>query len=307
MSINTGIAAKSGNTLKWPLHWTLMFGVLAALVGLFGSGGPPSVSAQTDTTAPTVSSIAITGDPDDDAHIGVFYTGVYGIDDSIKVTVTFSEDVTFTGAPQLKLDIGGSTKTAAYDSTEGSAVVFSYTVAEGNSDTDGIAIAANKLTLNSSTIKDAAENAADLTHEALPAQTSHKVDGIRPSMSRFAFISSTDGSNGFYTAGEKLYIDAEWSERIRLSYDTAPTMSVDFDGTTKTFTLASRFDSTSYAYTIKSGDYDADGPIVAAGAIQVGTGWLRDTAGNPAKLTRGALAANSEFKVDAILPYVTGI
>ena len=58
---------------------------------------------------------------------------------------------------------------------------------------------------------------------------------------------------------------------------------------------------------IQSGDYDADGPTVAAGAIQVGTGWLRDTAGNPAVLTHAALTANSEFKVDAILPYVTGV
>ena len=58
---------------------------------------------------------------------------------------------------------------------------------------------------------------------------------------------------------------------------------------------------------IQSGDYDADGPTVAAGAIQVGTGWLRDTAGNPAVLTHAALTADSEFKVDAILPYVTGV
>lgn len=52
--------------------------LLVGIVGLFGTGGPPSVSAQTDTTAPTVSSIAITSNPDD---------GVYGIDDSIEVTV----------------------------------------------------------------------------------------------------------------------------------------------------------------------------------------------------------------------------
>ena len=34
-------------------------------------------------------------------------------------------------------------------------VVFSYTVAVGDADTDGIAIGANKLTLNEGTIKDA--------------------------------------------------------------------------------------------------------------------------------------------------------
>ena len=100
------------------------------------------------TTAPSISSVAITSDPDDDVQIGVFDTGVYGIDDSIEVTVTFSEDVTVTGTPRLRVDIGGTAKTASYESVEGSAVVFSYTVAEGDSDTNGIAIGANKLTLN---------------------------------------------------------------------------------------------------------------------------------------------------------------
>ena len=85
----------------------LAVGALAATFGLFGSDGPTSVSAQTDTTAPTVSSVAITSDPDDDAQSGVFFTGVYGIGDSIQVTATFSEDVTVTGGPRLALDIGG--------------------------------------------------------------------------------------------------------------------------------------------------------------------------------------------------------
>ncbi len=35
----------------------LVAALLVGIVGLFGSGGLPSVSAQTDTTAPTISSI----------------------------------------------------------------------------------------------------------------------------------------------------------------------------------------------------------------------------------------------------------
>ena len=285
----------------------LAVGALAATFGLFGSDGPTPVSAQTDTTAPTVSSVAITSDPDDDAQSGVFFTGVYGIGDSIQVTATFSEDVTVTGGPRLALDIGGSAKTAAYESVDGSAVVFSYTVAEGDSDTNGIAVGANKLTLNGGSIQDASDNAASLTHGALPAQTSHKVDGIRPRMARFAFLDGTDGDHGFYTAGEELPIDAPWSETIRFSHYLEPTISVDFGGTAKTCTLVGYYGFLHFICPIQSGDYDADGPTVAAGAIQVGTGWLRDTAGNPAVLTHAALTADSEFKVDAILPYVTGV
>ena len=187
-------------------------------------------------------------------------------------------------------------------------MVFSYTVAEGDSDTNGIAIGANKLTLNGGTIKDAAENAANLSHDALPAQNSHKVDGIRPRLTGLEFINTFQGiNNGFYTAGEELSIDAPWTETIRFSRNLEPTISVDFDGTAKSCTLVGYYGFLHFICPIQSGDYDAGGPTVAAGAIQVGTGWLRDTAGNPAVLTHAALTANSLFKVDAILPYVTGI
>ena len=159
--------------------------LLMGIIGLFAFDGLPSVSAQTDTTAPTISSVAITSDPNDDTRIDgwTFDSGVYGIDDSIQVTVTFTEDVTVTGGPQLELDIGGSAKTAAYQSTDGSAVLFSYTVAEGDSDTDGVAIVANKLTLNGGSIKDAANNDATLSHSAMAAQATHKVDGVKPHFS----------------------------------------------------------------------------------------------------------------------------
>ena len=110
---------------------TLVAGIFLAIVGLFGSNGPPPALAQSDTTAPTISSVAITSDPDDDNSIyaSLYDEDVYGIGDSIEVTVTSSLNVTVTGSPRLELDVGGSAKNAEYDSTDGSKVVFSYTVA----------------------------------------------------------------------------------------------------------------------------------------------------------------------------------
>ena len=138
------------------LRLVTAFAIVASIsiFGLFALNGPLSVSAQADTTAPTVSSVAITSDPDEnDAGLGAYSvgrdshgivestrwaSGVYRIGDDVQVTVTFSEDVTVTGSPQLELAIGSSNRTAGYESTEGSAVVFSYTVAEGDTDSDGI-------------------------------------------------------------------------------------------------------------------------------------------------------------------------
>ena len=56
-------------------------------------------------------------------------------------------------------------------------MVFSYTVTGDDIDTDGIAIGADKLSLNGGAIKDGADNDADLTHAAVAADSGHKVEG----------------------------------------------------------------------------------------------------------------------------------
>ena len=171
------------------------------------SAGTAAVAAaQTDNTAPTISSVAITSDTG--------YYGVYGIGDNVEVTVTFSEDVTVTGSPQLELTIGSPARNAAYKSVTGSEVVFSYTVASGDNDTDGIAIGANKLILNGGGIEDNAGNSADLSHSALSTQPSHEVDGIRPTITNLTLIGSTGGSYGIYTSGERLIAEVLFSEEV---------------------------------------------------------------------------------------------
>ena len=199
--------------LRSTLARALVAGALMGILGLFAFDGMPPVSAQADTTAPTISSVAITSDTgDNDSYFDD--DGVYGIGDAIKVTVTFSENVTVTGAPKLELDIGGTAKSAGYDSVDGSAAVFSYTVTEGDSDDDGVAISADKLTLNGGAIKDASDNDADLSHDALAAQDSHKVDGVRPTVLFVSLASSSGDSDGVYVLGESLIATAEFSEDI---------------------------------------------------------------------------------------------
>ena len=83
-----------------------------------------------------------------------------------------------TGAPQLALAVGTATRQAGYVRSTGTRrLVFEYTVAQGDTDTDGIAIAADSLTLAGGTIRDADGLAAVLDHDAVAAQSGHKVDG----------------------------------------------------------------------------------------------------------------------------------
>ena len=73
-------------------------------------------------------------------------------------------------------------------------------MAEGDEDNDGVSNKAGRIALNGGTIKDEAENAAELDHEALALQSGHKVDGVRPELSSAA----VDGSSLTLSYGEAL-------------------------------------------------------------------------------------------------------
>ena len=135
----------------------------------------PVTNETPEMTAPTVSSIAIASDAGTDR--------IYVPGDRIEAAVTFSETVKVTGAPQLVLEVGGVNRSATYYGRgSGTVLVFTHTVADGESDTDGVGIEANQLSLNSGTIKDAAENDAVLDHQAVEADTRHRVDGVKPKL-----------------------------------------------------------------------------------------------------------------------------
>ena len=83
-----------------------------------------------------------------------YYT-TKGENNKIQATVTFSENVTVTGTPQLRLKIGGSSKLAQYkigSNKNTTALVFAYTVVAGDADSDGISVDA--IQLNGGTIQD---------------------------------------------------------------------------------------------------------------------------------------------------------
>ena len=138
-----------------------------------------------DGVPATVRSVAITSDPGSD--------NAYGVGDTIEVTVTFSESVRVprwygSGGvvmPLLELNVGGVAKIARtheLSAITGTAVVFSYTVQDGDNDANGISIGANKLTAQSNYgITDnysgccPGGNQADLHHSAVADDSGHKV------------------------------------------------------------------------------------------------------------------------------------
>ena len=147
-----------------PLRVLIALAMLAIL--LLGHEG---TQAQ---TAPTVSSVAVTSDAGSD--------DTYGLNDEIDITVTFSQAVTVTGTPKLKIDMDPAywgEKVVPYTSGTGTAsLVFSHTVVEPNISTQGIAVVENSLELDGGTIRSSSNVNATLAHSGLAHNSSHKVD-----------------------------------------------------------------------------------------------------------------------------------
>ena len=139
---------------------------------------------QVDAVPATVSSVAITSEPD---------SGDTYCRETIEVTVAFSESVRipkWSGSngiqmPQLELNIGGVTrlaKTHELSTIIGTSVVFYYTAQIDDQDADGISIGANALKLKGGSIEDNSGNYvsagedANISHSAVAASTSHKVN-----------------------------------------------------------------------------------------------------------------------------------
>lgn len=90
--------------------------------------------------------------------------GSYNAGTVIDVSVTFSEPIIVTGAPQLTLETGSVDRDAAYVSGSGTAsLTFQYTVQPGDTSADLDYVSANALTLTSGSIMDFAGIGANLT------------------------------------------------------------------------------------------------------------------------------------------------
>ena len=255
-------------------------------------------SHRVDTTAPTVSSVVLTS-----------AAKTYKANDKIQATVTFSEDVTVTGTPQLTLKIGDSDKKADYESGNGTAeLVFSYTVASGDTDTDGIQIEANKLkNSGSSTIKDAAGNAATLTHDSVDDASLYKVDTTKPTVSQ---VTLTTGVRTKYKKGDKLHATVKFSESVTV--DTTggtPQLTLKIGDSDKkvNYTAGSPSTSLIFTYTIAAGDEDTDGIEIEANKLGLNGGTIKDAAGNAANLDHTAVATSALHKVDGVVPTVSSV
>ena len=252
-----------------------------------------------DTAAPSVSSVTSST-----------ANGSYKAGATVSIQVTFSENVTVTGTPQLALSSGA---TVDYSSGSGtSTLTFVYTVAGGENSADLDYTGTGALTLSGGTIRDAATNNATLTLAApgaagsLGAAKDIVIDTTAPTVS--SVTSST--ANGTYKAGATVSIQVILSENITVT--GTPQLALS-SGATVDYSSGSGTSTLTFVYTVAGGENSADLDYNATTALTLNGGTIADAATNAATLTlaapgtAGSLGNAKDIVIDTAAPTVSSV
>ncbi|WP_323922770.1 beta strand repeat-containing protein, partial [Aeromonas caviae] len=260
-----------------------------------------------DETAPTVSSIAISGASG--AQSGRLNAG-----DVVSVTVTMDEATvvdTTGGTPRVALNVGGSTVYADYVSGSGTAsLLFQYTILAGQTDANGISLDADALQANGSTLRDAAGNAANLAHGVVADNAGYLVDTTAPAVSSVGITGASGVQNNTLNAGDVVSVTVTMNEATVV--DTTggtPRVALNIGGNTvyANYVSGSGTASLLFQYTILAGQTDASGISIVANGLEAHGGNLSDVAGNDANLSHSLVADNASYLVDTTAPVVSGV
>ena len=157
--------------------WDRTSGIHGDTADTTANGAATAYSTATDTAG-----IAVSAAPAVVSSVSVPSDSTYGAGQNLDFTINFNKVVTVTGTPQIALTIGADTVYAGYyaASSTSTSLVFRYTVAADQADSDGITL--GLLTLNGGTIRGTAGNDADLTLHGVDSTTGVLVDGIAPAV-----------------------------------------------------------------------------------------------------------------------------
>ena len=200
--------------------------------------------------------------------------GTYLYNQNLDFTVEYNYPALVTGSPRITLTVGGTTAYATYLSGSGTDnLIFRYTVAATDEDTDGIDTVGATLDLNGGSIKDAFGDNADITITAAN-YPGVLVDGIVPTISSVA----GPGPGTFYE-DDNIDFTVTFSESVNIV--GSPRIALTIGSSTKyaTYTSGSGTPVANFRYTVVSGDVDNDG-IASSSPLDLNSGTIKDLAGN---------------------------
>ena len=253
----------------------------------------------------TVTSVDFTSNPGSDR--------VYGVGDTIQVTVGFSEDVTvvYDGskkhAAEVDLKMGGQTRTAHYDRTEGKKVIFQYTIVPGDNAPVALRIPVNSLRLyrdkpsEHGSIRDSDGRDVHLDHAELASQA-HRVDAVAPEFASAQV--STDGTQVAVTFDESVKSPAIWRAfGVQTSLLQSLALDVRVDGELAALSDAAVSGDT---VTLTMAEPVTQGQTVTASYdnlfVETGEGIFEDLYGNNLLTFTGQPATNGSTLADVERP-----
>lgn len=284
LSANGGkLADLAGNALDTTLH-----------------GVAPTAGVLVDTQAPTVTSVAVPAD-------ATYYTG-----NALEFTVNYNEAVyvnTSGGTPRIEITIGGTTRYASYVSGSGSsALLFRYTVVNGDSDADGISV--GTMAANGGTLADGAGNAGTVALNSIGSTGGVLVDGSQPSVINV----SSATPNGAYRQGQTITITVAFSAPVEVNtVGGSPTLSLS-TGATATYLSGGGSSTLVFQYTVGAGENSADLDYASSAALAANGALIYESGGGGrnaslvllAPGSAGSLGANRALVIDTLAPSATG-
>lgn len=258
-----------------------------------------AVARNTDTTIPVWSSTSA--------------DNIWIIGQDLNITVSFNTAMYVTqtsGTPTLEITVGSTSRQATYVSGGNgqTALVFRYTILEGDLDTDGT-IGLVSLKLNGGVIADASNTNSLLT---LPTTTlsQTKIDGVRPTVSNVTAPSNAIYSSVSPYAATNMNFSVTWSEAVNLSSTAAGAalIALDIGGSTVNAEYASGTNTVTTVHRPSSlvGKNDSDG-IQISSAVIAGTAVIKDDAGNTASVKSFSAPVTTGILVDTTAPTITSM
>ena len=233
-------------------------------------------------------------------------SGAYTKGTMIWVEVWFDQDVTVGGTPRLGLDIGSRTRqaTGQLDTTYARLMFFGYRVQAGETETDGVAIGANALTLNGGSIAAAADRTTNavLTHNAVAADATRKVDGgpiTAPMVTTVRFDPATTPASGFYPQGSTIVVEVWFDQDVTVG--GTPQLGLGIGSRTRQADgqlSTANAQIVVFRYRVQADDVDTDGAAIGTNALTLNGGSIVaaiDGTTN-AVLTHDAVAADATRK-----------
>lgn len=290
----TGRDSPTNSFFGHSLNNVLSFPSTAAVLVNAIQPAPLSVSRNTDTTLPVWGSGA-----DETWNIG----------QQLLITVNFNTEMYVnqtSGTPYLPITIGSVIRNAPYLSggNGSTSLVFSYTVVEGDLDSDGT-VAVGDIVLNNGTITDINNTNSTLAIPS-PSLTTTYIDGVRPTIG--SVTPPPTGTYSTVTGNNHLdmYLTVNWSEPVNYSSTalTAAYIPLDIGGTILNASYGSGLNTDTYLHWTQdlAGTNDSDGITIASPLA--GTATIKDRAGNSANVLTFAAPDASGVFVDTTPPSV---